>query len=294
MAPRSMWNGTVAFSEVIFPIKLYALVQEHRVRFREVHLTDGGRIVHRRVGSESGEEVPNDRIRKAYEWGDGRQVLLDDEEIATARTGAGSKTIRIERFVAGGQIDPIYYDRPYVLGAQDGGEHAYRVLNAALERTGKVGIGRVVLRTREQLVALASHGEALRMYTLRFADELVPSAELDVPALGREPSERELDMAERLVETLAAPWEPGRHEDRHREAVMALIEQKAAGKEVAAMPEPEPQPTPDLLAALEASLAGRPQRRRPGAGAKRAPGAGVKPKLGGGSKPGSRSRTRSH
>ncbi len=288
-----MWNGTVAFSEVIFPIKLYALVQEHRVRFREVHLSDGGRIVHRRVGSESGEEVPNDRIRKAYELSDGRQVLLDDEEIATARTGAGSKTIRIEQFVAGAQIDPIYYDRPYVLGAQAGGEHAYRVLNAALERTGKVGIGRVVLRTREQLVALASHGEALRMYTLRFADELVPSAELDIPALGREPSERELEMAERLVDTLAGPWEPERHEDRHREAVMALIEQKAAGEEVAASPEPEPQPTPDLLAALEASLAGRPQRRRPGAGAKRAPSAGVKPTSGGGSKPRSRSRTRS-
>ncbi len=202
MAPRSMWNGTLAFGEVIFPVKLYSIVQERRVRFREVHLSDGGRIVHQRIGSESGEEVPGDRIAKAYELEDGRQVLLEDEEIAAARTGTGSKTIEIAEFVVGEQIDPIYYDRPYLIGAQPGGEHAYRVLLAALEKTGKVGIGRVVLRTREQLVALAPHEQALRMYTMRFADELVPRAELEVPALGREPSDRELDMAERLVETL--------------------------------------------------------------------------------------------
>ena len=291
MAPRSMWNGTLAFGEVIFPVKLYSIVQERRVRFREVHLSDGGRIVHQRIGSESGQEVPGDRVAKAYELEDGNQVLLEDEEIAAARTGAGSKTIEIAEFVIGEQIDPIYYDRPYVIGAQPGGEHAYRVLLAALEKTGKVGIGRVVLRTREQLVALAPHEQALRMYTMRFADELVPRAELDVPALGREPSDRELDMAERLVETLEQTWEPKRHEDRHREAVMALIEQKAAGEAIEAPVATQARETPDLIAALEQSLkgAGARHRRReaePGAGAKRATGAGANPS--------SRSRARSH
>jgi DNA end-binding protein Ku len=265
-----MWNGTVAFGEVVFPVKLYSIVQERRVRFREVHLADGGKIVHRRFGSESGEEIPSDRIRKAYEISEGNQVLLDDEEIAAAR-GPNTKVIAIDHFVAADQIDPLFYDKPYVLGAQDGGEHAYRVLHAALEKTGKVGIGRFMLRTREQLVTLGAHGQALRLYTMRFADQLVSSSDLDVPALSREPTERELSMAERLVETLAQTWEPDRYEDRHRQAVMTLIEQKAKGEELQLPEAHEPEETPDLIAALEASLAGRPRRRKAPAGTGKGP-----------------------
>jgi DNA end-binding protein Ku len=257
-----MWNGTVAFGEVIFPVKLYSIVQERRVRFREVHLADGGKIVHRRFGSESGVEIPSERIRKAYEISEGNQVVLDDEEIAAAR-GPNTKVIGIEHFVPADQIDPLFYDRPYVLGAQAGGEHAYRVLHAALEKTQKVGIGRFMLRTREQLVALGAHDQALRLYTMRFADQLVSSSDLDIPKLSRKPTERELDMAERLVDSLAQTWEPERFEDRHRQAVMALIEQKAAGEELHVPELHEPEETPDLIAALEASLAGRPRRRQP-------------------------------
>lgn len=256
-----MWNGTVAFGEVVFPVKLYSIVQERRVRFREVHLADGGKIVHKRFGSESGIEIPSERIRKAYEISEGNQVVLDDEEIASAR-GANTKVIAIDHFVPAEQIDPIFYDKPYVIGAQDGGEHAYRVLHAALEKTEKVGIGRFMLRTREQLVALGVHEQALRLYTMRFADQIVSSGDLDIPALSRKPTERELDMAERLVDSLAATWEPERYEDRHRQAVMALIEQKAAGEELSVPEAHEPEETPDLIAALEASLAGRPRRRR--------------------------------
>jgi DNA end-binding protein Ku len=261
MAPRSMWNGTVALGEVIFPVKLYSVAQEHRVRFREVHLSDSGRIMHRKIGSESGEEVPADRINKAYETRDGKQILLTDDEITAAR-GTNSKVIQIEHFVAAGEIDQVFYDRPYLLGAQDGGEHAYRVFQGALGRSGKVGIGRFTLRTREQLVALSAHGDALRLYTMRFADELVNSRELDVPALSREPSSKELEMAKRLIDTLAMPWEPERHEDRYRGAVMALIEAKASGEDVKARPEAEPKPTPDLLAALQASLDASSSRRK--------------------------------
>jgi DNA end-binding protein Ku len=265
-----MWNGTVAFGEVVFPVKLYSIVQERRVRFREVHLADGGKIVHKRFGSESGEEVPSERIRKAYEISEGNQVVLDDEEIAAAR-GPNTKVIGIDHFVPADQIDPLFYDRPYVLGAQDGGEHVYRVLHAALEKTGKVGIGRFMLRTREQLVALGAHDQALRLYTMRFADQLVSSSDLDIPKLSRKPTERELDMAERLVDSLAQTWEPERFEDRHRQAVMALIEQKAAGEELQVPDVPEPEETPDLIAALEASLAGRPRRRKSTAGAGKSP-----------------------
>jgi DNA end-binding protein Ku len=265
-----MWNGTVAFAEVVFPVKLYSIVQERRVRFREVHLADGGRIVHRRFGSESGEEIPSERIRKAYEISEGNQVVLDDEEIASAR-GSNTKVIGIDHFVPAGQIDPIFYDKPYTLGAQAGGEHAYRVLHAALEKTKAVGIGRFMLRTREQLVALGAHDQALRLYTMRFADQLVSSSDLDIPKLSRKPTERELDMAERLVDSLAQTWEPERFEDRHRQAVMALIEQKAAGEELRVPERHEPEETPDLIAALEASLAGRPRRRQPAPSAGKGP-----------------------
>jgi DNA end-binding protein Ku len=273
-----MWNGTVAFGEVVFPVKLYSIVQERRVRFREVHLVDGGKIVHKRFGSESGEEVPSDRIRKAYEISEGNQVVLGDEEIASAR-GENTKVIQIDHFVPAEQIDPIFYDKPYVIGAQDGGEHVYRVLHAALEKTKAVGIGRFMLRTREQLVALGVHDQALRLYTMRFADQIVSSSDLDIPKLSRKPTERELEMAGRLVETLAAPWEPEQFEDRHRQAVMALIEQKAAGEELRVPETHEPEETPDLIAALEASLAGRPRRRQPATAPseRRAP---AKPKAG--------------
>jgi DNA end-binding protein Ku len=184
-----------------------------------------------------------------------------------------------------------------VLGAQKGGEHAYRVLHAALEQTQKVGIGRFTLRTREQLVTLAAHERALRLYTMRYADEIVSSGDLDIPSLSRKPSDRELDMAQRLVETLAGPWEPEQYEDRHRQAVMAVIQQKAAGEEVTVPAAPEPEETPDLIAALEASLAGHGGRKRATAKTgerRRAPAGSGKPRAGSGSGSGSRSsRSRS-
>jgi len=253
VAPRSLWNGTLAVGEVIIPIKLFSVVQQHRVQFREVRLSDGARIRHQRVNSESGEEVPSAEIRKAYEREDGRQVVLSDDEIAAAY-GPRTKAIQIEHFTDAAQIDPIFYERPYMLGAQAGGERAYAVMRDALERSGKVGIGRFVLRTREQLVAVAPHGDALRLYTMRFADELVRSADLDLPAMDREPTAKEMEMAERLIDALAATWEPERYEDRHRQAVMAVIESKAAGREVAVPESKAPEPVPDLLAALTQSV----------------------------------------
>lgn len=259
MPARSIWNGTLAIGDVAFAVKLYALVQERRVRFREVHLTDGGRIAHRRFGSDSGEEIPTERIRRAYELDDGTRVIVDDAELDAAR-GESRKVIEVEHFVPRAQVDPIFYERPYVLGTQGGGERPYMVLQAALARSGTLGIGRLVLRTRERLVALAPHEGALRLYTLRFADELVGGGESAIPSPSRAPTKRELEMAARLVETMAVAWEPARHEDRHREAVMELIRRKAAGEALPAGAAPAPEPTPDLMAALQASLASRPGR----------------------------------
>jgi DNA end-binding protein Ku len=261
MAVRSIWNGTLAFADVRIPIKLFSAVEDHAVHFHEVRLSDGCRITHRKVGSESGREIPAERIGKAYETSRGHQVVLEDEEIAAAR-GSRPKVIEIEHFVESAQIDPVYYDHPYILGAQSGGERAYRVLLAALRRSGKVGIGRFVIRTREQLVALGPRGKALGLYTMRFADEVVDRAKLDVPALRREPTKRELEMARRLIDALAAEWKPGEHKDRYRASVLRLIEQKAAGSEISPSRRESPKPPGDLLAALRSSLDER-RRKRP-------------------------------
>jgi DNA end-binding protein Ku len=261
---RSIWNGTVAFGEVSIPVKLFSAVEDHVVHFHEVRLSDGCRIVHRRVGSQSGREVPAERIGKAYESSRGRQVVLEDEEIAAAR-GSRPKVIEIEHFVEAAQIDPVYYDHPYILGAQSGGEHAYRVLLSALQRSGKVGIGRFVMRTREQLVALGPRGKALELYTMCFADEIVDHKDLDVPALRRKPSQKEVEMAGRLIDMLAETWKPAAHKDRYRADLLQLIKRKAAGEKVKAPKRKAVKAPDDLLAALQESLkdAGRGKSAKP-------------------------------
>jgi DNA end-binding protein Ku len=260
VAPRSIWNGTVAFGEVSIPVKLFSAVEDHAVHFREVRLSDGCRIVHRRVGSESGREVPAERIGKAYETSRGHQVVLENDEIAAAR-GSRPKVIELEHFVDTAQIDPIFYNRPYILGAQPGGERAYRVLLAALERSEKVGIGRFTMRTREQLVALGPRSDALELYTMRFADEVVDRDQIEVPALRRAPAKQEIEMAERLIDSLTGEWNPSEYEDRYRSSVLELIQSKAAGKDIEP-PTPQPaKPRDDLLAALQESLDAQPHRR---------------------------------
>ena len=259
--PRSLWNGTLRFGEVAIPVKLFAATEDHRIHFREVRLKDGCRIEHRLVGADSGREIKRERIAKAYETSGGKQVILSDEEIAAA-SGSRPKVIELEQFVAVEQIDPVFYDKPYIVGAQEGGERGYRVLLAALQRSEKAGIGRFVLRTREQLVALRPRGRALVLHTMRFADEVVDRRDLRVPPLRRPPSAKELEMAQRLVDALAVDWRAAKHRDRYTADVLALIRRKAAGKEIEP---PEPQEdtaTDDLSAALEQSLSDRSRRRR--------------------------------
>lgn len=266
--PRSIWNGTLLFGDVAIPVKLFPAMQDRRIHFREVRLRDGCRVEHRLVGADSGREVRRASALKAYETSGGKQVLLSDEEIAAAR-GSRPKVISLEHFVADEQIDPVFYDRPYIVGAQSGSERAYRVLLAAMERAGKVGIGRFVLRTREQLVALRPRGGALVLHTMRFADEVVDRSDLRVPALRREPSPKEIEMAQRLVETLATDWRPAAFRDRYTADVMRLIRRKAKGEKIEPPAVEEPEAPDDLAAALEASLGGRHEGRRRRASASR-------------------------
>ncbi len=260
MAARSIWNGTLTFGAVAIPIKLFSATESKTISFKEVRESDGSRISHKRLGAESGEEVEFKELDKGYDTGKG-VVLLTKEEIAAA-DGSRPKVIEIESFVKGDDIDPVFYDKAYHLGANKGGEHAYNVLLAALEKSGRVGIGRFVLRSREQLVALRPIQGALGLQTMRFADELVAPDDLDFPELTKKPGEKEVAMAGKLVEMLAGDWEPEQYEDTYREAVRALIKAKAAGEEI--KPAEEKAPTDDnLMAALQASLEAVDQADRP-------------------------------
>jgi DNA end-binding protein Ku len=259
--PRSIWNGAIAFGAVTIPIKVYGAVEDHSIRFREVHLKDGAPIAHVLVDPTKGDkEVAREHVVKGYEVGDGEWVEMTDDEIKAADQPE-RKAIELSVFVPRADIDPVYYDKPYNLAPGNGAEPGYALLAEALKRTERVGIGRVVLRTKEQLVALrADENGLIRMLTLHASDEVVDKKELDVPRVSKKPAPREVKMAATLVEQLAADFDPRRYKDTYRDRVMKLIEAKAKGKQPdLKMPEP-PEPTDDLLAALEASLKGAKKR----------------------------------
>jgi DNA end-binding protein Ku len=254
MPPRSIWNGAIAFGAVNVPIKVFGAREDRGIHFHEVHLTDGGGIEHRLVDPTTGKEVPRDKVVKGYEVEEDTWVVVSNDELKAADQPQ-RKAVELEDFVPADQIDPIYYDKAYNLAPQKGAEDAYALLVAALEKTGRAGVGRVVLRTREQVVAVRPAGKgALRMHTMHAADEIVSGDELEVPEPKKKPAKREIDMAAALVDQLAAEFDPKRYKDTYRERVLRLIEQKAKGKEIKLeKPEP-PAPSDDLMAALQASV----------------------------------------
>ena len=259
--PRSIWNGTVTFGVVNVPVKLYSATESKTVHFNELHAPDEGKIEHRRFCSREDREVPYKEVVKGYEVGSDEFVVLSKEEVAAA-DGPGAKTIEIEHFVPADQIDPVYYDRTYYVGAQDQGQDAYRVLHAGLEQSGRVGIGRFVFHNKEQLVALRALDGVLGLHTMRFADEVVDASDLELEKPQKKPGKREIEMAGTLVSSLAGDFDPSQYEDEYREAVLALIKQKAKGEEIETPEEPAEEPSDDLMAALEASLKGGGRRER--------------------------------
>ena len=254
MPPRSIWNGAIAFGAVTVPIKVYGALEDKAIHFHEVHVKDGGGIEHRLVDPATNREVPRDKVVKGYEVSDGKWVVVSNDEIKAADQPQ-RKAVEVEDFVPGDQIDPVYYDKAYNLGPGKGGEKAYALLNAALEKTGRVGIGRVVLRTKEQVVAVrAAGGGLLRMHTMHASDEIVSAKDLDVTKPRKKASPKEVEMAGRLVSGLATDFDPKRYKDTYRERVLDVIKRKAKGEEIE-FEEPEaPEPSDDLLAALQASL----------------------------------------
>ena len=252
--PRSIWTGAISFGLVNVPVKLYSAVSKKTVRFHQLHDKDGVRIQQKRVCPADGEEVAYEHIVKGYEITPEQYVIVEPGELEAIEPRK-TKTIDIEDFVDQEEIDPLFYDHPYYLMPGTGAAKPYKLLVDAMEDAQKVGIARVVIRQKEQLVALRPSNGVLAMSTMNFADEVVsPDKFDDAPGEDVDTTKREIDMAKQLIDSLTSEWEPGKYKDTYRERVLELIEQKAEGKEIAVQPVEEPQPVPDLMAALEASV----------------------------------------
>jgi DNA end-binding protein Ku len=255
--PRSIWTGAISFGLVNVPVKLYSAVSSKSVRFHQLHAEDGGRVRQKRVCSIDGEEVSYDDIVKGYEIGPDRYVIVEPGELEALDPKA-TRTIDIQDFVDLDDIDPIFFDHPYYLAPNTGAGKSYKLLLEAMRASGKVAIARVVLRSKQYLCAVrASDDGVLTMSTMNYGDEVVDPESLDEldGAADGEASDRELQMARQLIDSLSSGWDPSKYRDDYRERVLELIERKAAGEEIAVQPTEEPAPAPDLMAALEASLA---------------------------------------
>ncbi len=256
---RAIWTGSVNFGLLNVPVKLYSAVARRGIALREIREADGVRIRHRRVAEGTEEEVPYENIVKAFEISPDRFVPLTKEELS-GLDPEKSRSIEVIDFVDLDEIDPIYFDSPYYLGPAEGAEKAYSLLSQAMEEAGKVAIARFVFRNKEHLAAIRPTDGALTLTTMRFADEVVSPSELEdvIPAEQPEIGKREVEMAEQLIDSLTRDFDPTAYRDEYREKLLALIERKAEGKDVLTAPSataPEPTKAPDLMAALEESIA---------------------------------------
>jgi DNA end-binding protein Ku len=274
---RAIWSGSISFGLLNVPVKLYSAVSKKSVSFRELRASDGSRVRHKRVAESDGEEVPYEEIVKGYEIAPDQFVTITREELEELDPKK-TRAIEILDFVDLDDIDPIYFDHPYYLGPDKGAEKAYKLLVEAMEESRKVAVARFVLRNRESLAALRPMDAVLTMATMRFADEVVSPDEISeaFESPDGEPAKRELDMAKTLIDSLTSDFDASKYRDEYREELLALIERKAKGEEIVAAETEEPKPTkaPDLMAALEESLAavkGEDLAKGDGEGSKRAP-----------------------
>jgi DNA end-binding protein Ku len=270
---RAIWSGSISFGLLNVPVKLYSAVARRGISLREIRESDGARIRHRRVAEGTDEEVPYEKIVKAYEIAKDRYIPLAKSELE-ALAPQKSRAIEVQDFVDLAEIDPIYFDSPYYLGPAEGAARAYSLLAEAMEESGKVAIARFVFRNKEHLAAIRPAGGVLTLTTMRFADEVVPPSELEdvLPAEKPKVAKREVQMAEQLIESLTRGFDPGAYRDEYREQLLAMIERKAAGEEIVAAPEgeePEATKAPDLMAALEESIAAVQGKRGSGAKARK-------------------------
>ncbi len=270
---RAIWSGSISFGLLNVPVKLYSAVARKNVSFRELRASDGSRVRHKRVAEADGAEVAYEEMVKGYEISPEQYVVITRDEL-DALDPKKTRAIEIEDFVSLDEIDPIYFDHPYYLGPDKGAERAYALLVKAMEDERKVAVARFVLRNRENLAAIRAMDGVLTLTTMRFADEVVTPEELGdvIPDDVEKPKKRELDMAKALVGQLESKFEADKYRDEYREELLAMIERKAEGEDILESVSEAPKPTraPDLMAALEESLAA--VKREPlASGAKKSP-----------------------
>lgn len=233
-----------------------AATVDRDIHFHQVDEKSGDRLRQRRVSERTGREVPSERVANGYEVSSGHWVVLSNEELGAAEPER-THTIEIEDFVKLDEIDPLQFDRSYWLtpAGQEGAKKSYALLRVAMERTGRVAIGRFVMRSREHLVAVRPLQGALALHTMLFGDELVNASKVEGLPVRVKAGDREVSAAEKLIDSLASEWDPSSYRDRHRARVRKLIDTKSNGKEIVVEEAPEPAAVLDLMAALEQSVA---------------------------------------
>jgi DNA end-binding protein Ku len=256
--PRSIWTGAISFGLVTVPVKLYSSVSRKTVRFHQLNGKTGVRIQQKRVDPTTGDEVAYEDIVKGFELTPDRYVVIEPGELE-ALDPKKTKSIEIEDFVALDEIDPIYYDHPYYLAPGPGGAKPYKLLLDAMRDTGRVAIAKVVIRSKQQLVAVRPMSDGvLGMATMVFPDEIIDPSTVDElsDVEDIEINSRELSIAKQLVDSLSGEFDPDKYRDTYRDEVLALVERKAEGKEIAVQPDAEDEDAevPDLMSALKASL----------------------------------------
>jgi DNA end-binding protein Ku len=255
--PRTIWKGALSFGLVNIPVGLYPATSDKSVHFNQFEEGTSDRIRYKKVNERTGEEVPQDRIVRGFDLGGGEYVILTEEELESAEPKK-SRQIEISDFVGLVDIDPVFFRSTYYLAPEgEGSDKAYALLRSAMEEAGRIGIATLVMRNKEYLVAIRPEGEALALHTMYFADEVrAPGRDLpDLPETG-DVTERELSMAQLLIQSMESDWDPARFHDTHREKVEALIEEKRSGHEIVIQDGYEaPAKVVDLMEALNASIA---------------------------------------
>jgi len=226
---RAIWNGAISFGLVNIPVGVYSATHSERISFHFLHKKDLGRIHNVRVCDIDGEEVAYEDLVKGYEYEKGEYVAMEEEDFDRIAIET-NKNISIEDFVDQAEIDPMFFDTPYYLAPGKNAAHVYALFREALQKSGKVGIGKVAFREREHLAAIKAHGNALMLDTLFFADELSKTTGLDLPAKGTRITERERKLAEQLIAEMTTKFDPEKYRDTYREALLKMIEQKLKGK----------------------------------------------------------------
>src|SRR6187399_2466218 len=253
---RAIWKGSISFGLVNIPIALYPATRREELKFRLLRKSDLSPVSYKRVAEKDGKEVPWDQIVKGYEYEKGRYVVLKDEDFERVDLEA-TQTVDIQDFVDQEEIDPMFFYKPYYLEPQKGGDKAYALLRDALKDSGKVGIAKVVIKTRQYLAGVKPEDGALVLELMHFADELADAGKLHVPKK-TEVGKREMNMAKSLIDSMSSKWNPEKYKDDYREALMEVIEEKveAGGKEIEEKPRKAPKPTKviDLVSVLQKSL----------------------------------------